>query len=135
THIGATMVGGARKWKRSGATSKLRRSAAALDARHAAPVFAALGDETRLFIVASLSATGPMSIVALTTGSGVTRQAVTKHLQVLLTAGRVGLQRAGREPRWELDRQPLDAAGESLELIASQGDEARGRLKAFVESG
>jgi len=76
-----------------------------------------------------------MSIVALTTGSGVTRQAVTKHLQVLLNAGLVRLQRAGRETRWELDRQPLDAERESLEQIASQWDRALARLKAFVESG
>jgi DNA-binding transcriptional ArsR family regulator len=127
---------GVRRWKRSAVTSKARRSAAAAaDARHAAPIFAALGDETRLFIVASLSAGGPMSIVALTVGSGVTRQAVSKHLQVLLNAGVVRLQRAGRETRWALDREPLDAARERLEQIASQWDEALGRLKAFVEAG
>jgi len=125
---------GARRWKRSAATSKRRRSASAADARHAAPIFAALGDETRLYIVASLSSTGPMSIVALTTGSGVTRQAVTKHLRVLLDAGLVRLERAGRETRWELDREPLDAARDSLDQIATQWDEALGRLKAFVES-
>jgi DNA-binding transcriptional ArsR family regulator len=129
------MKGGARRWKRSAVTSKPRRSAAVADARHAAPVFAALGDETRLYIVASLSASGPMSIVALTTGSGVTRQAITKHLQVLLSAGLVHLQRAGRETRWELDREPLDAARDRLEQIASQWDDALGRLKAFVEAG
>jgi DNA-binding transcriptional ArsR family regulator len=129
------MKAGVRRWKRSGGTSKPRRSAAvAADARQAAPIFAALGDETRLFIVASLSAGGPKSIVALTTGSGVTRQAVSKHLQVLLNAGVVRLQRAGRETRWELDREPLDAARERLEQIASQWDQALGRLKAFVES-
>jgi predicted ArsR family transcriptional regulator len=104
---------------RSGVTSKRRRSAAA-DPRRAAPVFAALG---------------PMSIVALTTGSGVTRQAVTKHLQVLLNAGVVQLQRFGRETRWQLDREPLDAARDSLDHIAAQWDDALGRLKAFVESG
>jgi DNA-binding transcriptional ArsR family regulator len=76
-----------------------------------------------------------MSIVALTTGSGVTRQAVTKHLQVLLNAGVVRLQRFGRETRWELDREPLDAARESLDQIAAQWDDALNRLKTFVESG
>jgi DNA-binding transcriptional ArsR family regulator len=116
---------------RSGGTSKRRRSAA--DPRRAAPVFAALGDETRLYIVSSLSAGGPMSIVALTTGSGVTRQAVTKHLQVLLNAGVVQLQRFGRETRWQLDREPLDAARDSLDRIAAQWDQALSRLKAFVE--
>jgi DNA-binding transcriptional ArsR family regulator len=126
------MKGGQRRWKRSGVTSNPRRSAAAR-AQRAAPVFAALGDETRLYIVASLSAAGPMSIVALTTGSGVTRQAVTKHLQVLLDAGVVRLHREGRATRWELEREPLDAARESLEQIASQWDEALRRLKSFVE--
>jgi DNA-binding transcriptional ArsR family regulator len=129
------MRAGVRRWKRSGATSTARRSAAAVDARHAAPVFAALGDETRLYLVASLSASGPMSIVALTAGSGVTRQAVSKHLQVLLSAGVVRLHREGRATRWELERERLDAARESLEHIADQWDEALGRLKAFVESG
>jgi DNA-binding transcriptional ArsR family regulator len=129
------MRAGVRRWKRSGATSKARRSAAAVDARHAAPVFAALGDETRLYLVASLSASGPMSIVALTAGSGVTRQAVSKHLQVLLSAGVVQLHREGRATRWELERERLDAARQSLEHIADQWDEALGRLKAFVESG
>jgi DNA-binding transcriptional ArsR family regulator len=127
------MKAGARRWTRSGTTSKRRRSAAA-DPRRAAPVFAALGDETRLYLVASLSAGGPMSIVALTTGSGVTRQAVTKHLQVLLNAGVVRLQRFGRETRWELDREPLDAARDSLDRIAAQWDDALNRLKAFVEN-
>jgi len=127
------MKGGTRRWTRSGATSKRRRSAAA--SRRTAPVFAALGDETRLYLVSSLSAGGPMSIVALTVGSGVTRQAVTKHLQVLLHAGVVRLQRFGRETRWELDREPLDAARESLDQIAAQWDLALGRLKTFVESG
>lgn len=126
------MKAGARRSRRSGDTSKRRRSAAA-DPRQAAPVFAALGDETRLYLVSSLSAGGPMSIVALTTGSGVTRQAVTKHLQVLLNAGVVRLQRFGRETRWELDREPLDAARESLDQIAAQWDDALNRLKAFVE--
>jgi len=128
------MKAGARKSMRSGVTSKRRRSAAA-GSRRAAPVFAALGDETRLYIVSSLSACGPMSIVALTTGSGVIRQAVTKHLQVLLNAGVVQLQRFGRETRWQLDREPLDAARDSLDRIAAQWDAALGRLKAFVESG
>ena len=126
------MKAGARRSKRSAVTSKRRRSAT-VDPRRAAPVFAALGDETRLSIVSSLSAGGPMSIVALTTGSGVTRQAVTKHLQVLLNAGVVQLQRFGRETRWQLDRQPLDAARDSLDHIAAQWDEALNRLKAFVE--
>jgi len=53
----------------------------------AGPVFSALGDETRLALVARLRAGGPQSIARLTAGSDVTRQAITKHLDVLAGAG------------------------------------------------
>src|SRR3981189_852704 len=64
----------------------------------AAPVFAALGDETRLALVARLSSEGPLSITRLTAGSPVTRQAITKHLTVLATAGLVSALRRGAGP-------------------------------------
>jgi DNA-binding transcriptional ArsR family regulator len=101
----------------------------------AVPLFAALGDETRLFIVARLAAGQPMSIVRLAAGTGVTRQAVTKHLRVLSSAGLVRDRRAGRERVWELEPQPLVEAQRSLARISAQWDEALGRLKVFVEEG
>jgi len=113
--------------------STRRRSAAAAVAR-SAPIFAALGDATRLHIVAALSTRGPQSIVRLTAGTGVTRQAVTKHLRVLSGAGLVRGHRAGRERMWELDTERLEAARRSLEQISAQWDVALGRLKAFVEA-
>ncbi len=108
------------------------RSSAGL-ASHAAPVFAALGDLTRLRLVARLSSTGPLSIVLLTTGSGVSRQAVTKHLQVLADAGLVRGYRVGRERVWELEPQRLMEAKRSLERISAQWDVALGRLTRLVE--
>lgn len=99
-----------------------------------APLFAALGDATRLVIVSRLSAGEPMSIVRLSAGTGVTRQAVTKHLFVLAAAGLVRSQRAGRERVWELDPEPLRDAQESLANISAQWDAALGRLKRFVEA-
>jgi DNA-binding transcriptional ArsR family regulator len=63
----------------------------------AAPLLAALGDESRLRIVARLCAGGPLSIARLTEGSNITRQAVTKHLQALSNAGLVRSDRSGRE--------------------------------------
>jgi DNA-binding transcriptional ArsR family regulator len=102
--------------------------------RRSAPLFAALGDETRLRIVARLSARGPLSIVRLTTGSGVTRQAVAKHLRVLSSAGLVRGRRVGRERVWALDPEQIEAARRSLAEISAQWDEALGRLKAFVEA-
>src|SRR5258708_36058660 len=64
-----------------------RHSAGWREVVRTAPVFAALGDETRLALVARLSSEGPLSITRLTAGTKVTRQAVTKHLNVLAMAG------------------------------------------------
>ncbi|MGH9776710.1 MAG: ArsR/SmtB family transcription factor, partial [Candidatus Acidiferrales bacterium] len=62
-----------------------------------APVFAALGDETRLSLVAKLCGGRPQSISQLAEGSNLTRQAITKHLRVLESAGVVRSVRSGRE--------------------------------------
>jgi DNA-binding transcriptional ArsR family regulator len=99
----------------------------------AAPVFAALGDETRLGIVTRLCAEGPLSISRLTAGRGVTRQAVTKHLHVLAEAGLAHSSPAGRERIWELEPRPLLSARECLTQISAQWDEALARLQRFVE--
>lgn len=99
-----------------------------------ASVFAALGDETRLGVVARLCAGGPMSITRLAAGGTVTRQAVTKHLHVLADVGLVRSTRRGRETLWELDPGQLQDARHWLDRISSQWDEALGRLKASVEA-
>ena len=109
-------------------------SARGLKPKKAAPIFAALGDETRLRIVARLSAGGPMSISHLTRDASVTRQAVTKHLHVLAHAGLARSSRLGRESVWELQPEPLDAARHCLDGISAQWDAALDRLKMFVES-
>ena len=100
-----------------------------------APVFAALGDETRLRLLATLSASGPQSITRLTSGAAVTRQAVTKHLHVLADAGLVRGVRRGREQLWEVEPGSLDEARRCLDHISSQWDEALERLRAAVERG
>lgn len=99
----------------------------------AAPVFAALGDETRLHLVARLSMRGPMSITRLTEGVKVTRQAVTKHLHVLAGAGLAHGTRVGRDHVWKIDSSRLDDARRWLAHIEGQWDEALGRLKASLE--
>ena len=103
----------------------------AIDA--SAPVFAALGDPTRLRLVARLCAAGPMSIVRLTEGADVTRQAVSKHLNVLAGAGLVRSRRRGRESVWEVEADQLVAARRFLDLMALWWDDVLGRLKAAVE--
>src|SRR5436309_607632 len=99
----------------------------------AAPVFAALGDETRLALVGRLCTGGPMSIARLTEGLPVTRQAVTKHLRVLADAGLAHGTRVGRDHVWEIDPSRLDETRRWLEQIQGQWDEALARLKASVE--
>lgn len=98
-----------------------------------ASIFAALGDETRLKIVAVLCAGGAFSIAQLTAGTAITRQAVTKHLHVLADAGLVHHVKAGRERLWEFEPLQLAEAQRSLERIAQQWDVALGRLKAALE--
>jgi DNA-binding transcriptional ArsR family regulator len=98
-----------------------------------APVFAALGDETRLRLVSRLCEQGPLSIAKLTAGSHVTRQAITKHLHVLAEAGLVRGTRDGRESVWELEPRRLQDARRHLDAISKQWDAALDRLKAFVE--
>jgi DNA-binding transcriptional ArsR family regulator len=102
--------------------------------RKGAPVFAALGDETRLRILTKLSAAGPLSITQITEGEDVTRQAITKHLAVLAEAGLVRDLRRGRERRWELELAPLDQVRSCLDLVSQRWDQRLARLKAFVES-
>ncbi|HEY0483221.1 MAG TPA: metalloregulator ArsR/SmtB family transcription factor [Kofleriaceae bacterium] len=109
------------------------RSVAAAS-KHGAPVFAALGDETRLRIVARLSDQGPMSIVRLTEGESMTRQAITKHLAVLADAGLVRDVRRGRERLWALEPSPLAVARRYLDLVSERWDTALGRLAALVET-
>ncbi len=103
------------------------------DVARSAPVFAALGDATRLRLVARLGTDGPLSTTRLTSGSAVTRQAVTKHLNVLAGAGLVHDVRRGRERIWALDTERLAEARRYLDGISHQWDEALDRLKKFVE--
>lgn len=106
------------------------RAAARLSA--ALPVFTALGDETRLRIVSRLSREGPLSIVRLSDGARMSRQAVTKHLRVLADAGLVRDQRRGRERIWRIRAQKLEEVRRCLAEISAQWDEAIGRLQALV---
>ena len=98
-----------------------------------ASVFAALGDETRLAVLAKLCNGVPQSISRLTVGTNMSRQAVTKHLRVLANAGVVRNLRVGRESLFELEPQPLEAVRDYLDQVSKQWDDALARLKSHVE--
>lgn len=102
-------------------------------ARDAAPLFAALGDETRFRLLAHLSSSGPESTASLGASSRVSRQAITKHLGVLAEAGLVRSSRLGRDRVWELAPGRLADAHQHLDRISRQWDVALDRLKKLVE--
>ncbi len=98
-----------------------------------APIFAALGDETRLRLITVLRTGAALSITQLTSGTGITRQAVTKHLRVLAAAGLVHDIKVGRERQWEFESTQVEKARHSLDMIAQQWDHALNKLKMTVE--
>ncbi|HEX4025438.1 MAG TPA: helix-turn-helix domain-containing protein [Steroidobacteraceae bacterium] len=98
-----------------------------------APVFAALGDRTRLALLAKLSDGRLRSITALSADVRLTRQAVTKHLHVLRAAGLVSSVRIGRESRFTYRDGPIAQARAYLDTVAAQWDDALSRLRTLVE--
>ncbi|MGA8311739.1 MAG: helix-turn-helix domain-containing protein [Terriglobales bacterium] len=111
---------------------KLRSRRVAKQKAHAT-LFAALGDETRLLLVARLCGGQPQSISQLTRGSKLTRQGVTKHLRVLERAGIVHCVHAGRESRFEFEQKSIEEMKDYLDFVSRQWDQALSRLKALVE--
>ena len=110
-----------------------RRSSGAAKWRAHAPIFAALGDETRLALVARLSVGSPQSISRLTEGTMLTRQAVTKHLRVLESVEIVHCIRRGRKSLFEFDPEPIHELRKYLDRVSEEWDQALARLKSFVE--
>jgi DNA-binding transcriptional ArsR family regulator len=113
--------------------SRRSRSGSAAKRRASAPVFAALGDETRLSLVAKLCGGQPYSISQLAHGSRLTRQAITKHLRVLESVGMVHSVRSGRESLFEFDPGPIEEMKKYLDRVSELWDQKLSRLKSFVE--
>jgi DNA-binding transcriptional ArsR family regulator len=113
--------------------SRVASEASAARRRQHAALFAALGDETRLTLVSALSAGETRSIAQLTSGSRMTRQAITKHLRVLEDAGIVHSVRTGRQSLFGFDPAPLHELRDYLSRVSEQWDQVLARLKALVE--
>ena len=100
----------------------------------AAPVFSALGDPVRLAIVERLCTDGPLPTIALQQCAGsLSRQGVTKHLQVLEDVGLLASDRVGRDRRWRLQARQFATIRDHLDWISGQWDQRLERLRAFVE--
>ena len=98
-----------------------------------ARVFAALGDKTRLALVATLCSGRPASISQLSQESKLTRQAITKHLGVLERAGIVRSSHTGRERIFQFDPEPIESLQDYLSSVSKQWDQTLARLKSHVE--
>jgi DNA-binding transcriptional ArsR family regulator len=101
----------------------------------AAILFAALGDPTRLALLDRLSDGGPASITALADRFDLTRQGISKHLQVLASAGVIDGRREGREHVWAINLDRLAEARRRLDLISRDWASALSRLKTHIERG
>ncbi len=97
-------------------------------------VFAALADSTRRQLLRALAADSPRTITQLARDFPMTRQGITKHLDLLAEAGLVRAQPQGREKRYSFAPEPLDSVRGWIEAIERQWDERLGRLKDLVES-
>ena len=113
--------------------SPRNRSRASTGRQPNARLFAALGDDTRLALIAKLCLGEPRSISQLTRGLRLTRQAITKHLLVLQQAGVVHGVHAGRENLFEFNPQPMQQARQYLDQVSAGWDQALTHLKSFVE--
>jgi DNA-binding transcriptional ArsR family regulator len=113
--------------------SRKNPSGMAANRRVHAPVFAALGDETRLSLVAKLCGGQHRSISQLTRGSRLTRQAITKHLRVLERVQIVRSVHTGRESLFELNPEPMEEIRNYLDLVSEEWDQALVRLRLFVK--
>lgn len=108
-------------------------SASAKRASETAPVFAALGDETRLALLTRLCVEGPLSITRLSEDAAISRQAVTKHLNTLESTGLLAAKRQGRERVYQFVPARLQLARRYLEQVSAEWDAALERLRAYVE--
>ena len=95
--------------------------------------FSALADPTRRAILARLSE-GEATVGELAAPFDMTFAAVSKHLRVLERAGLVVAHKAGREVRFAVRSEPLDATAAWMAGLASQWDDRLAAIKRIAES-
>jgi DNA-binding transcriptional ArsR family regulator len=104
----------------------------------AAPVgdrrWAAFADPTRRRVLDLLLAGGEETATSLARELPVTRQAMAKHLAVLERAGLVESRREGRELRFSVRPEHLDAAAQSMAQVAAAWDRRLQAIKRMAES-
>jgi DNA-binding transcriptional ArsR family regulator len=97
-------------------------------------LWAAVADPTRRKLLDALLVHGEATATTLARDLPVTRQAVAKHLSVLERAGLVDSRRLGREVRYAVRPERLDAASEWLARVAAEWDDRLGAIKRLAEA-
>ena len=96
-------------------------------------VFHAVSDPSRRSILERLRVSGALSLTAIAEPMPMSRQAVTKHLEILRAAGLIRVRREGRERMHELVAEPLREVEDWLAPYAAEWDARLDRLKQHLE--
>ena len=96
-----------------------------------ADVFGALSDPTRRHLFQTLASSGSLTATSLSADLAISRQAVSKHLGILVDAGMATSTKVGRDTRFEADVTPLGDVMAWVRNVESQWDT---RLQALSAS-
>ena len=97
-------------------------------------IFIALADSTRRRLLTTLAERSPTTATQLTREFPLTRQGISKHLDLLAGAGLVRMQTRGREKRYWLSPRPLSEVSDWVDAVNLKWAERMRRLKRLVES-
>jgi DNA-binding transcriptional ArsR family regulator len=97
-------------------------------------LWAAIAEPTRLRILDVLVVKGDATPTTLAKELPFTRQAVSKHLVVLVDAGLVDSRRQGREVRFTVRSEGVDAAAKALQAAATRWDRSLREIRRIAES-
>jgi DNA-binding transcriptional ArsR family regulator len=98
-------------------------------------VFAALAEPTRRSILSALAARGPATATDLASQLPITRQAITKHLELLAAAGLVHAEPGERRRiRYRVNAAPMAIAQAYLAALARDWDSNLARLQRSLDA-
>ncbi|WP_339721624.1 metalloregulator ArsR/SmtB family transcription factor [uncultured Paraglaciecola sp.] len=95
-------------------------------------IFTALADPQRRNIIEALHSRGKLSIKQLTMDSAVTRQAITKHLNILIKAKIVQADFIGKERIHKLNPKAMQSLFNWLAPFAQKWDDRLNNLAKYI---
>jgi DNA-binding transcriptional ArsR family regulator len=97
-------------------------------------VFVALADPSRRSVLAALASSGPATVTELAERLPITRQAIAKHLALLVEAGLVTAEPGERRRvRYRLSSAPMRVAQQFLAALARDWDGSLAALKGHLD--